>query len=454
MSNTNTNFQTQTSNALHNAIMEASGKDHPPMLAPGNYVQWKSRIMRYIDTKPNNGLIHYFLQNPPYKFKWTKKTVPVIEGIDNDIYSIVDACPNACEMPKAIERLKQGESINVQDLKTNLYWEFGKFTSRDGESLELYYSRSQQAATRNKGKLIVNSPPPIYDQEPGMVTKDDALSKAKDIDKLMALISLSFKKIYKPTNNNLRTSSNTSRAHEDNTPRINRGTGYDKQRVLNVVGARENVVDWRDDTDDEPNDQELEAHYLHMAKIQEVTPDAADNSGPIFDTEPLQKVQNDNDNYNVFANDKEHPEQPEFVSDTYLEEQGDTNITIDSLDMSTNGGTVNQDDDDLAKERDFIACLIEKLKCEIDDSKNRNKFLESSNKTLINKLKGEIEDFKTKNKSLESSNNHFKKANNELKKTNQLMFKDLKKFQAKLDRFHDVNYASRWKLIVEKLKEN
>nr|GFA19443.1 putative polyprotein [Tanacetum cinerariifolium] len=65
----------------------------------------------------------------------------ILTGIDNDIYSTVDACPNACEMWKAIERLKQGESINVQDLKTNLYWEFGKFTSQDGESLELYYSR-------------------------------------------------------------------------------------------------------------------------------------------------------------------------------------------------------------------------------------------------------------------------------------------------------------------------
>nr|GFA45426.1 hypothetical protein [Tanacetum cinerariifolium] len=50
------------------------------MLALGNYVQWKSRIKRYIDTKPNNELIHYCLQNPPYKFKWTEKTVPVAEG--------------------------------------------------------------------------------------------------------------------------------------------------------------------------------------------------------------------------------------------------------------------------------------------------------------------------------------------------------------------------------------
>ncbi|GJS15156.1 hypothetical protein Tco_0409628 [Tanacetum coccineum] len=144
--------------------------------------------------------------NPPYKIKLIEKIVPVAEGsletttewhmenyknvsqdirnqldaeaeavqiiltgIDNDIYSIVDACPNACKMWKAIERLKQGESINVQDLETNLYWEFGKFISRDGESLESYYTRSQQAAPKNRGKAIINSPLPTYDQEPTMV---------------------------------------------------------------------------------------------------------------------------------------------------------------------------------------------------------------------------------------------------------------------------------------------
>nr|GFB39116.1 hypothetical protein [Tanacetum cinerariifolium] len=48
-------------------------------------------------------------------------------------------------------------------------------------------------------------------------------------------------------------------------------------------------ADWRDDIDDEPKDQELEAYYIYMAQLQEVTLDAADNSGPIFDSEPLQK---------------------------------------------------------------------------------------------------------------------------------------------------------------------
>ncbi|GJU77893.1 hypothetical protein Tco_1274963 [Tanacetum coccineum] len=99
------------------------------------------------------------------------------------------------------------------------------FDDSDDEDYTIILDKnsSQQAATRNKGKIIVNSPPPTYDQEPEMVAEDDALSKEKDIDKLMALISLSFKKIYKPTNNNLRTSSNTGRANQDNTLIINRG---------------------------------------------------------------------------------------------------------------------------------------------------------------------------------------------------------------------------------------
>nr|GEZ55753.1 hypothetical protein [Tanacetum cinerariifolium] len=92
-----------------------------------------------------------------------------------------------------------------------------------------------------KGKAIVNSPQPIYDQEPSTVDDDDEMSNDKEIDKIMALISLSFKKIYKPTNNNLRTLSNTSRANQDNSLRIHRNAGYESQRSGNVVGARDTV---------------------------------------------------------------------------------------------------------------------------------------------------------------------------------------------------------------------
>nr|GEY06524.1 hypothetical protein [Tanacetum cinerariifolium] len=171
----------------------------------------------------------------------------------------VDACPNAMQTWKAIERLKQGESINVQDLETNLYWEFRKFTLRNEwqrfvtlgkQSQELktvsyhkLYDILKQHKNKVNGiraerltrKVVVNYPPPIYVQEPDMVTEDDALSKEKEIDKPMALISLSFKKIYKPTNKNLRTSSNTSKTNQDNTLRINRGTAYDNQMVVDDI---------------------------------------------------------------------------------------------------------------------------------------------------------------------------------------------------------------------------
>nr|GFB54437.1 hypothetical protein [Tanacetum cinerariifolium] len=266
-------------------------------------------------------------------------------------------------------------------------------------------------ATRNKGKSIVNSPQPIYDQKPFMVDDDDETSNDKEIDKLMALISLSFKKIYKPTNNNLRTSSNTSRANQDNSPRINRNAGYESQRIGNVAGARETVglsmeeagiqlnaeqANWKDDTDDEFDDQELEAHYMYMAKIQEVSPDAVD-SGPIFNTEPEQKVQND-DHYDVFAIECQHPDQSESVHETYLIEQDAHNVIIESVDMNYDSEQIDQNDEDvdLAKERELVASLIKKLKCEIDESKNRSKFLETSNKVLIDKLKSEIKDFKKK----------------------------------------------------------
>ncbi|GJW74275.1 hypothetical protein Tco_0133645 [Tanacetum coccineum] len=324
MSNTNNNLQTQTSNSLDNAIMEASGKDHPPMLAPEG--SSKTTTEGYMENYNNVS------QDIRDQLNAEAKAVQIIlTGIDNDIYSTVDACLNACEMWKAIERLKQVYHPN-------------HYTQNSS-------TRSQRAATKNIGKIIVNSPPLTYDQEPTMAAEDDEMSKKKEIDKLMALISLSFKKNYKPTNNNLRTSSNASRAHQDNTPKIIKGIGNMGMYQGNLNAEQ---ADWKDDTDDEPDDQELEAHYMYMAQIQEVTPDAADNSRPIFDTEPLHKVQNDNDNYNVFANDKEHSEQPESVNDTYLEEQGDINITIDSLDMNTNGETIDQDDNDLAREREFF----------------------------------------------------------------------------------------------------
>nr|GEY18893.1 hypothetical protein [Tanacetum cinerariifolium] len=65
----------------------------------------------------------------------------ILTGIGDDIYSTIDACQMAHEMWEAISRLQQGESLNILDVKTNLFWEFRKFTSHDGETMESYYTR-------------------------------------------------------------------------------------------------------------------------------------------------------------------------------------------------------------------------------------------------------------------------------------------------------------------------
>nr|GFA55074.1 hypothetical protein [Tanacetum cinerariifolium] len=65
--------------------------------------------------------------------------------------------------------------------------------------------------------------------------------------------------------------------------------------------------DWLDDTDKEPNKQELKARYLFMGKIQEVS---TAELGPTLDVELMENVHTNNE-YNVFANDEEHFDQPE-----------------------------------------------------------------------------------------------------------------------------------------------
>nr|GFA26389.1 hypothetical protein [Tanacetum cinerariifolium] len=138
---------------MHNNIMAAGSRDRQPMLAPGRYAQWRSRFMRYIDTKDNCKALKKCLEEGPYvpstviilaklaietsdaveehskietlasmsdankaHFKAEKEAIHMIlTGIRDEIYLTVDACNTAHEMRIAIERLQQGESLNVQD---------------------------------------------------------------------------------------------------------------------------------------------------------------------------------------------------------------------------------------------------------------------------------------------------------------------------------------------------
>ncbi|GJU72056.1 hypothetical protein Tco_1263461 [Tanacetum coccineum] len=398
---------------MHNNIMAAGSKDRPPMLGPGRYSQWRSRFLRYIDTKPNGeGLRKSILSgpyvpstvlvqavaategNPAIQQHTTIETVLnmtpenkehflsekeaiflLLTGIRDDIYSTVDACKTANEMWIAIERLQQGESLNVQDVKTNLFWEFGKFTSRDGESMESYYSRFYKLMnelTRNNLQVTTmqvnvqflqqlqpewsrfvtvvkqskeidtisyhtlfdilkqyqNEVNDIRAERIAKISEEDSdpeqAQRDKDMQNNLALLAKYFKKLYKPTNNNLQTSSNSKNKTEDTTPRKPKRVkdySYHKEKMMMCKQAEH---------DEEINEQELEAHYSFMAKIQEILPEESCST-----EQPLEQVQNHDEN-NVFANERRHSEQPESINDTYVLEKDDSNVTPNSSNICNN----------------------------------------------------------------------------------------------------------------------
>nr|GEW18033.1 hypothetical protein [Tanacetum cinerariifolium] len=154
------------------------------------------RFLRYVDTRPNSEALRKCILSGPYKpttvlvhvveatdnstavaehttletlanmsaenkahFLAEKEAIHLIlTGIGDDIYLTVDAYQTTQEIWEAIERLQQGESLNIQDVKTNLFWEFGKFTSHDGESMESYYTRFYKLMNEMiKNNLIVTT---------------------------------------------------------------------------------------------------------------------------------------------------------------------------------------------------------------------------------------------------------------------------------------------------------
>nr|GEX91190.1 reverse transcriptase domain-containing protein [Tanacetum cinerariifolium] len=146
------------------------------------------------------------------------------------------------------------------------------------------------------------------------------------MQKNLALIAKYFKKIYKPTNNNLRTSSNSKNKNVDTTPRK-------PKRVKDFAYHKEKML---------------------LCKQAEQA-----DSG--IDSEPVEQVQNDA-GYNVFANHLQHFEQSEYVSNTCLVETDDSNVILDSPDMCEDDIQNEQNDAESDDERVALANLIANLK--------------------------------------------------------------------------------------------
>ncbi|GKA19760.1 hypothetical protein Tco_0699675 [Tanacetum coccineum] len=130
------------------------------------------------------------------------------------------------------------------------------------------------------------------------------------------------------------------------------------------------------DSDEEIDEQDVGSTLQLHGKIQEVY---------IADSDPdalshLVLVHYDTD-HNVFANDLQHFEQSESISNTCAVETGDSNVIPDSPDMCDNDIQNDQHDVDCDDERVALANLIANLKLDVDDNKKIQKQLKKANAT-------------------------------------------------------------------------
>nr|GEZ01037.1 hypothetical protein [Tanacetum cinerariifolium] len=376
--------------------MAAGSKDCPPMLATRRYPQWRSRFLRYIDTRPNGEALRKCILSGPYKpttvlvqaveatddppavpehttvetpmnmspenkdhFIAEKAAIHlIVTGIGDEIYSTVDACQTAQEMWEAIERLQQGKEIAKPITPPS---ETVSEEDNDPEEAQRDKDMQKNLALNFGNQRTVNV----------AGARENVGSPVVQKFGIQCFNCKEYRHFAKECRN----------------PKRVKDSAYHKEKMLLCKQAEQGVplqaeqYDWLADTDEEVDEQELKAHYNYMAKIQEV-PTA--NSGT--DSESLEQVQN-NAGYNVFANGLQHSEQSESVSNTCLVETDDSNVISDSPDMYEDDIQNDQNDVESDDERVALANLIANLKLDVDENKKIQKQLKKANTTLAQELK-------------------------------------------------------------------
>ncbi|KAJ9546449.1 hypothetical protein OSB04_018992 [Centaurea solstitialis] len=155
----------------------AIGSDtRPPVLFRGDFSQWKSRFLDFVEKQPLGKDILESLKNGPVKFYMTILDVPdgnppvvggvvekdatkltpeeanrlkgdqlsksyLIQSLPNDIYANIDCNDTGKAMWDEICSLMHGTEKGIQMKRSNLLTKFATFKGRDGELLEDTYHR-------------------------------------------------------------------------------------------------------------------------------------------------------------------------------------------------------------------------------------------------------------------------------------------------------------------------
>ncbi|GKA84211.1 hypothetical protein Tco_0805806 [Tanacetum coccineum] len=291
-----------------------------------NILEWHSADSTYLDTKSNGEYLRKCIFDGPY--------LPT-----NVLIAAVEAAENI--LPVAAH--EEVETIHNMTAENKLYFQAEKEAiflilrlapvpqRSNAPSYKQSSSTRSTATTRHKGKEIAK---PVTPQSESVSEEDSDPEQArrdKDMQKNLALLAKKPKRV--------------------------KDYAYHKEKMMMCKQAEQGVplqaeqADWLEDTDEEIDEQELEAHYSYMAKIQEVSP--AESSS----------------------------------TDTPLEQKDDSNVIPDSSNICTNDNQVDQNATESVDERVALANLIANLTLDTEENKTVLKQLKKANASLTQELK-------------------------------------------------------------------
>ncbi|GJV51264.1 retrovirus-related pol polyprotein from transposon TNT 1-94 [Tanacetum coccineum] len=207
------------------------------LLYRGEYSQWRERFMNYLEEKTDGEAMINPIQNGDHPLPVVTQVYLLIQGLPNDIYSLIDSNNSAKELWDALERHMLGSEYSEQDRKAAKFgykkdncelnfkflnnlqpeWkQYGTMMRQNKNLMDINIDALYNILKQNQGD--VNEA--IGHKKKAVVSSNLKGSNDKDISdlkKITALLAKAFnrKKYYAElTNNNLRTSSTSSSANK------------------------------------------------------------------------------------------------------------------------------------------------------------------------------------------------------------------------------------------------
>nr|GEY65884.1 hypothetical protein [Tanacetum cinerariifolium] len=123
------------------------------LLYRGEYSQWRERFMNYLEEQIDGEAMINSIHNDPKFWTAEEKTTRkidclarslLIQGIPNDIYSLIDSNETAKDLWDDLKRQIRGSEYGEQDRKAAILYECETFKAIEGEQLLDTYLRYLQ----------------------------------------------------------------------------------------------------------------------------------------------------------------------------------------------------------------------------------------------------------------------------------------------------------------------